>query len=1049
MRKSGSFRSGKTSKTLGYDANGNITSMTLADGKKIRCGYDEVNRIETVSYPDGEKARYKYDDADRITRTEYGDIETAFDYDPKGHILSKEIIFSERERSLRAKVKYEYGKKKEMRIRKVIVGDLEIQYVSDEKGILKRLSAGPLGTFTFDYDPKKGLKQITYPNGIEEQHSYGGAGKKITLTIKKAGDRLLSIDADLGSRGLTRSRTINGRKETYVYDKKGQITSYTSDKEKTTYRYDAWGNRTKENIKGKPVKYEYLSGARLSRRGNISYKWDAHGNLVSKNNRQGKTTFSFDHENRLVAIKGGKGKEVSYRYNARGFIVSRTAEGKTTYYLYDGYNPIAELDEKGNLLKAYVHAPGLNAILGMVEFHGKQSGNVVYFHRDERNNVVLVTNQKGAKVASYRYDPFGNMIARTGDFDSPFLFGGYRIEPLFNLYYQVARFYDPESGRFLSRDPLPGHFEDALSTNPYIYVKNSPMNFVDPMGTSGMPALSGSMGRASRKSEPTLTLGDAAMTAYEAAVKHRLKRKEKGEAAYSLTRDLSLTLAKGMAKAANNREYYSSGHMVEEMLLGKGGKWAKNASKKIDILGKSLGHAFSIGNYWVNTNKIINDYTSGKLTAEEAYQERYFETLNVFGSAAVGSLTGAVVGSMATALGVTGAAPVIVGAIATTIVTTKTMSAYKYVFLGGEAKEKADKAVEDERVHHRRLVKDKMAQFKQAIKDGDFEKAKRLKKGIKVYANSRQARGEQDILKTSEKHDLDFAYFDARYEDFKAKREASEKRMKESKQFQDDLLDKAKAWDKKRQEKEKASKAQAAAWEAEQMKKMAAQPLRVRLTLSKKEVKPGDRLTARLSISGGKPPYRLSGDTSGDCYGSENIQFTAPRNPGQYAIRISAVDAEIRKGSAQAVFEVIRKKQVPVTQGTLTGSFEGGKGTSGSIRITISGTRVTGSYTGKNKHYDATFSGSLTGGTYDYRTGAINGRLRGTATYMEKDKKGKLMKKREQLRGPFRGAARRNMASGSWGYDGRSITGTWETRGGINQLFTRPSKKPLKHQGAF
>gem|GEM_PF-1461967 len=1022
--------SGKTAMALGYDANGNIASMTLADGKTIRCGYDEGNRIETVSYPDGKKARYTYDDADRMTRTEYEGIETTHDYDRKGMLLSNEMVSSGHGGSLRTKLSYEYKESKDRRLRRVNVGNFKLQYLADEKGILKRISSSPFGEFKFDYDPKKGIKRITYPNGIEEQHSYGGPGKKIAIVIKKAGNPILSIDADMGPQGLTRSRTANGRKEIYAYDKRGQIISYVSDTGKAAYQYDAWGNRIQEDVDGKSIKYKYLPGARLLRKGNISYQWDPHGNMMSKKDRQGKTAFSFDHENRLVAVKGGPEKEVFYRYNAQGFMISRTVGEKTTYYLYDGYNPIAELDEKGDLLRAYVHAPGLNAILGMVEFIGKETGAVYYFHRDERNNVVLVTNQKGSRVAAYRYDPFGNVISRTGDFDSPFLFGGYRLEPLYNLYYLVARFYDPDSGRFLSKDPLMGTFEDALSTNPYLYVKNSPLNYLDPMGTSGMPAISGGNPRSSWTNEPTLTVGDAA-SAGSAFAGQMLtgwmnsSLKDFGNSAYSLTKGITLSLTEYAVKNLNYRQYYSSGHMIEELITGQPGKWARDMSQKVDIMGKSVGYLFSIGSYWRNTNKVMDDFASGKLTEDEAFQQRYFETLNVFGSSAVGTAAGWVSGATLAALGVTGAPAVITGAIATTLVTATTMGAYKYAFLGGPAKEEADKAVKDERAHHRRLVTDKMAQFKEAIKAGDLEKAKRLKKGLKVYANSRQARGEQDILKTSEKHELDFAYFDARHEDFKEKRD--QERL-ERKAYNEELREKSKAYNQQLEKEKEEERKKAEAWEKAQLEKMAGQPLNIKLTLTKQKVKPGDRLIAKLSISGGKTPYRLSGNTSGDSYGSESIDFTAPKAPGQYAIGISAVGAEGRAGSAQAVFEVTGTGNV--TQGTFPGTLTGDKGTSGSIRITITGKKVTGSYSGKNTFYEAAFGGSFKDTTYDFRTGVINGRLKGWATYPDVDDKGNAIRKTDQLTGPFRGTAMGNRASGTWKHDGTTIGGTWETNGG-------------------
>jgi len=77
--------------------------------------------------------------------------------------------------------------------------------------------------------------------------------------------------------------------------------------------------------------------------------------------------------------------------------------------------------------------------------------------------------------------------------------------------------------------------------------------------------------------------------------------------------------------------------------------------------------------------------------------------------------------------------------------------------------------------------------------------------------------------------------------------------------------------------------------------------------LSKKAVKPGETLSVEISVNGGTPPYRLSGDTTGDLYEPETIQFAGPRAPGSYSIRISAIGAKGRVGSARVNYEVVDK----------------------------------------------------------------------------------------------------------------------------------------------
>uniref|UniRef100_UPI00366D0C9F RHS repeat-associated core domain-containing protein n=1 Tax=Anoxybacteroides rupiense TaxID=311460 RepID=UPI00366D0C9F len=50
------------------------------------------------------------------------------------------------------------------------------------------------------------------------------------------------------------------------------------------------------------------------------------------------------------------------------------------------------------------------------------------------------------------------------------------------LYYLQARYYDPETARFLSRDPYPGDLDNPITQNGYTYANNNPVIYVDPDG---------------------------------------------------------------------------------------------------------------------------------------------------------------------------------------------------------------------------------------------------------------------------------------------------------------------------------------------------------------------------------------------------------------------------------------------------------------------------------------------------------------------------------------------------------------------------------------
>jgi RHS repeat-associated protein len=87
-------------------------------------------------------------------------------------------------------------------------------------------------------------------------------------------------------------------------------------------------------------------------------------------------------------------------------------------------------------------------------------------------------------VNTYVYDSFGNLAASTGTLTNPFQYTGRDFDPETGLRYYRARYYDAQTGRFLSEDPLGFGGGDP---NSYDYALNSPINVVDPFGLQGVP----------------------------------------------------------------------------------------------------------------------------------------------------------------------------------------------------------------------------------------------------------------------------------------------------------------------------------------------------------------------------------------------------------------------------------------------------------------------------------------------------------------------------------------------------------------------------------
>ncbi len=80
------------------------------------------------------------------------------------------------------------------------------------------------------------------------------------------------------------------------------------------------------------------------------------------------------------------------------------------------------------------------------------------------------------------HEAFGNIISQSRTATNAYKFSTKNLDDDSNLYYFGARYYDSEIGRFITKDPDGGDVTDPQSLNPYVYVRNNPVNLVDPEG---------------------------------------------------------------------------------------------------------------------------------------------------------------------------------------------------------------------------------------------------------------------------------------------------------------------------------------------------------------------------------------------------------------------------------------------------------------------------------------------------------------------------------------------------------------------------------------
>ena len=259
-------------------------------------------------------------------------------------------------------------------------------------------------------------------------------------------------------------------------DALGRITDAGTSAAPESYTYDAVGNRETSHRSSTHV---YDDANRLLEDGNFTYSYDANGNRATKTTKTGGsvTNYTFDDLNRLVQVDLPDGRTAIYRYDAFGQRIEKTVGGETTRYVYDGRNILMEFNGANALMARYTHGAGTDQVLIM-----ERTGERYFYQADRLGSTGILTDAGGVVVNRYAYDASGRVIDSTEGVANPFTYTGREQDAETGLYYYRARFYDPETGRFLSEDPI-GVFN--ADQNLFSYVGNNPLNANDPWGLTG------------------------------------------------------------------------------------------------------------------------------------------------------------------------------------------------------------------------------------------------------------------------------------------------------------------------------------------------------------------------------------------------------------------------------------------------------------------------------------------------------------------------------------------------------------------------------------
>ncbi len=353
-----------------------------------------------------------------------------------------------------------------------------------------RLPAGQQTT-TYSYDPASNLATVTDPNGLQSAFTYD-TQNRVTGLSNAAASYTYTLDGTVGNRtGVTEQLAIQShpRIVAWNYDKIYRLTNedITADpNSKTgsvTYGLDPVGNRLSLGLSQgsnlpdispiQPGSISYDPDDRLS-----TETYDANGNTLTTAGK----TFAYDFENRLKSMTEGT-VTVTIQYDADGNRVAKTVNGVTTRYLVDDLNPtgyaqVVEEVTAGAVTRQYNY--GLQRISQTQQIANAWAP--AFYGYDGGGTVRLLTDATGTVTDTYDYDAWGNAVNTTGSTPNVYLYRGEQYDSDLSLYYLRARYLNPLTGRFLSRDPGQGNAFEPASQQKYLYADGDPVDQMDPSG---------------------------------------------------------------------------------------------------------------------------------------------------------------------------------------------------------------------------------------------------------------------------------------------------------------------------------------------------------------------------------------------------------------------------------------------------------------------------------------------------------------------------------------------------------------------------------------
>lgn len=350
-----------------------------------------------------------------------------------------------------------------------------VDFEYDRDGLLVRA-----GTMTIGRNAQHGALASTTLSELASTWTYSGFGELAAQNTSFGGQGVYDIQysRDGVGRVTQRVETVEGVTITidYGYDAAGRLTEVRRDGVVTAYAYDSNGNQTSFTGSAGTISGTYDEQDRLIAYGAASYTYTPNGDLREKMVGSDVTRYEYDAIGNLLGVSLPDGTAVDYVIDGQNRRVGVSVDGvMVRKFIYNGVQLVAELDASDQVISHFVYGTRQHVPDYMV-----RGGEVFQLVHDEQGSVRLVVNaQNGAVAQRLDYDAFGRVTLNSNPDFQPFAFAGGLFDGQTGLVRFGARDYDPETGRFTTKDPT---LFGGDNTNLYAYALGDPVNLRDPGG---------------------------------------------------------------------------------------------------------------------------------------------------------------------------------------------------------------------------------------------------------------------------------------------------------------------------------------------------------------------------------------------------------------------------------------------------------------------------------------------------------------------------------------------------------------------------------------